>query len=116
MRKHCRPLPRYCPKSGPTGRNPAVLSHQSPKSWPFSSNQRCNTPKVTLSSQRRPVRELSLTRYTQREPGLKLLLHKLRLTLPVLPPPNSPGQGRCGADLLRSPHEKSITWLPCTQR
>lgn len=32
-------------------------------------------------------RELSLTRYTQPEPELKLLLNKLRLTLPVQPPP-----------------------------
>lgn len=32
-------------------------------------------------------RELSLTRYTQPEPELKLLLKKLKLTLPVQPPP-----------------------------
>jgi hypothetical protein len=32
-------------------------------------------------------RELSLTRYTQPEPELKLLLNKLRLTLPAQPPP-----------------------------
>jgi transposase len=32
-------------------------------------------------------RELSLTRYTQPEPELKLLLRKLKLTLPVQPPP-----------------------------
>ena len=32
-------------------------------------------------------RELSLTRYTQPEPELKLLLDKLRLTLPAQPPP-----------------------------
>ena len=32
-------------------------------------------------------RELSLTRYTQPEPELKLLLEKLQLTLPAQPPP-----------------------------
>jgi hypothetical protein len=32
-------------------------------------------------------RELSLTRYTQPEPELKLLLQKLKLTLPAQPPP-----------------------------
>jgi len=32
-------------------------------------------------------RELSLTRYTQPEPDLKLLLEKLKLTLPAQPPP-----------------------------
>ena len=32
-------------------------------------------------------RELSLTRYTQPEPELKLLLRKLKLTLPAQPPP-----------------------------
>ena len=33
------------------------------------------------------ARELSLMRYTQPEPELKLLLHKLKLTLPAQPPP-----------------------------
>ena len=32
-------------------------------------------------------RELNLTRYTQPEPELKLLLQKLKLTLPAQPPP-----------------------------
>ena len=32
-------------------------------------------------------RELSLTRYTQPEPALKLLLDKLKLTLPTQAPP-----------------------------
>ncbi len=32
-------------------------------------------------------RELSLTRYTQPEPEMKLLLEKLKLTLPAQPPP-----------------------------
>jgi hypothetical protein len=32
-------------------------------------------------------RELTLTRYTQPEPELKLLLQKLKLTLPAQPPP-----------------------------
>jgi hypothetical protein len=32
-------------------------------------------------------RELSLTRYTQPEPELKLLLDKLKLTLPTQAPP-----------------------------
>lgn len=32
-------------------------------------------------------RELSLTRYTQPESELKLLLDKLKLTLPAQPPP-----------------------------
>jgi len=32
-------------------------------------------------------RELSFTRYTQPEPELKLLLQKLKLTLPAQPPP-----------------------------
>jgi hypothetical protein len=32
-------------------------------------------------------RELALTRYTQPEPDLKLLLDRLRLTLPAQPPP-----------------------------
>jgi len=57
-------------------------------------------------------RELSLTRYTQPEPELKLLLDKLRLTLPAQAPPSSRGQRRCSADLFRSQHDKSITWLP----
>lgn len=33
------------------------------------------------------ARELSLTRYTQPEPELKLLLERLKLTLPTQPPP-----------------------------
>ena len=32
-------------------------------------------------------REVNLTRYTQPEPELKLLLEKLKLTLPAQPPP-----------------------------
>ena len=50
-------------------------------------------------------RELCLTRYTQPEPELKLLLEKLKLTLPAQPPPkitarlNSPQLPRCSADL-----------------
>ncbi|MBI5911253.1 MAG: hypothetical protein HY848_15040, partial [Betaproteobacteria bacterium] len=32
-------------------------------------------------------RELSLTRYTQPEPEIKLLLEKLKLTLPAQAPP-----------------------------
>jgi hypothetical protein len=32
-------------------------------------------------------RELCLTRYTQPEPDLKLLLDRLKLTLPAQPPP-----------------------------
>jgi len=32
-------------------------------------------------------REIVLTRYTEPEPDLKLLLGQLRLTLPVQPPP-----------------------------
>ncbi len=32
-------------------------------------------------------RELTLTRYTQPEPELKLLLERLKLTLPTQPPP-----------------------------
>ena len=32
-------------------------------------------------------RELCLTRYTQPEPELKLLLERLQLTLPAQPPP-----------------------------
>ena len=32
-------------------------------------------------------REINLTRYTQPEPELKLLLEKLKLTLPAQPPP-----------------------------
>ena len=32
-------------------------------------------------------RPLNLTRYTQPEPELKLLLQKLKLTLPAQPPP-----------------------------
>jgi hypothetical protein len=32
-------------------------------------------------------RQVSLTRYTQPEPELKLLLEKLQLTLPAQPPP-----------------------------
>ena len=52
-------------------------------------------------------RELSLTRYTQPEPELKLLLDKL--SPPKLPresAPLTPRQQRsCSADLLRSPRE-----------
>ena len=33
------------------------------------------------------ARELSLTRYTQPEPEIKLLLEKLKLTLPAQAPP-----------------------------
>jgi len=42
-------------------------------------------------------RELSLTRYTQPEPELKLLLEKLKLTLPAQPPPKI-----TAADLART--------------
>ena len=50
-------------------------------------------------------RELLLTRYTQPEPELELLLERLRLTLPAQPPPKisaSPDRLRqpsCSADL-----------------
>lgn len=42
-------------------------------------------------------RELSLTRYTQPEPELKLLLHKLKLTLPAQPPPKISAAQLAGA-------------------
>src|SRR5450631_1734204 len=54
-------------------------------------------------------RELCLTRYTQPEPELKLLLDKLRLALPAQAPPKNhrrPAQRRqhrCSADLLSAP-------------
>jgi transposase len=52
-------------------------------------------------------RELSLTRYTQPEPELKLLLSKLKLSLPAQaprksPPTNSHALRRCSANLLRA--------------
>jgi transposase len=42
-------------------------------------------------------RELSLTRYTQPEPELKLLLQKLKLTLPAQPPPKITATQAAGA-------------------
>ena len=43
-------------------------------------------------------RELCLTRYTQPEPELKLLLEKLKLTLPAQPPPRiTAAQAACTA-------------------
>jgi hypothetical protein len=59
-------------------------------------------------------RELVLTRYTDPEPELRLLLDKLKLELPAQPPPKSaprrpiPSSQR-SEDLLRSNRDKSIT-------
>jgi len=51
-------------------------------------------------------RELVLTRYTEPEPELRLLLNKLKLELPAQPPPRSPlgpcRRSRCSADLRGS--------------
>jgi len=59
-------------------------------------------------------RELTLSRYTEPESELKLLLTKLRLELPVQPRPKSPPasslqQTLCSADLQGSALEISIT-------
>ena len=59
-------------------------------------------------------RELTLTRYTQPEPELKLLLDKLKLTLPAQPPPKISVAALatatpCSADLVRCAHAISIT-------
>ena len=45
-------------------------------------------------------RELSLTRYTQPEPDLKLLLDQLRLTLPAQPPPKITAPKTLAASLV----------------
>jgi hypothetical protein len=51
-------------------------------------------------------RELLLSRYTEPEPELNLLLKKLKLELPAQPPPKSPlrprRRARCSADLWGS--------------
>jgi hypothetical protein len=51
-------------------------------------------------------RELVLTRYTEPEPELSLLLNKLKLELPAQPPLRSPPllrrRTRCSADLRGS--------------
>jgi hypothetical protein len=45
-------------------------------------------------------RELSLTRYTQPEPELKLLLDKLKLSLPAQAPPKiSPAHAAAATDV-----------------
>jgi hypothetical protein len=58
-------------------------------------------------------RELLLTRYTEPEPELSLLLNKLKLELPAQPPPKSPlrprRRARCSADLRESTPEISGT-------
>jgi hypothetical protein len=45
-------------------------------------------------------RELQLTRYTQPEPELDLLLERLRLTLPAQPPPKISAAQTASATLL----------------
>jgi hypothetical protein len=45
-------------------------------------------------------RQLSLTRYTQPEPELKLLLERLRLTLPAQPPPKITSRQIAAASLV----------------
>jgi len=45
-------------------------------------------------------RELQLTRYTQPEPELDLLLERLRLTLPAQPPPKISSAQTASATLL----------------
>ena len=59
-------------------------------------------------------RELLLTRYTEPEPELTLLLRQLKLELPDQPPPKITAAQRrrrtpCSADLCRSAHRKTIT-------
>jgi hypothetical protein len=58
-------------------------------------------------------RELVLTRYTEPEPDLSLLLEKLKLELPAQPPPKSPPgpfrRSRCSADLRGSVYAISNT-------
>jgi hypothetical protein len=51
-------------------------------------------------------RELLLTRYTEPEPELALLLDKLKFTLPEQPKPKITTEHRCSADLCRSVYEK----------
>ena len=59
-------------------------------------------------------RELALTRYTQPEPDQKLLIERLKLTLPAQPPPLPP----CSADLRgRPPRNQRLTLaLPANPR
>ncbi len=45
-------------------------------------------------------RELQLTRYTQPEPELELLLERLRLVLPAQPPPKISAAQTVSANLL----------------
>lgn len=45
-------------------------------------------------------RELMLTRYTEPEPELKLLLDKLRLDLPAQPPPKITAEAACARPLV----------------
>jgi hypothetical protein len=58
-------------------------------------------------------RELVLTRSTEPEPELSLLLEKLKLELPAQPPPRSPPgpcrRSRCSADLRGSASAISTT-------
>jgi hypothetical protein len=58
-------------------------------------------------------RELVITRYTEPEPDLSLLLEKLKLELPAQPPPKSPPgpfrRSRCSADLRGSVYAISNT-------
>ncbi len=59
-------------------------------------------------------RELLLTRYTEPEPELALLLHKLKLLLPDQSKPKITARRarrppRCSADLCRSDHQKTST-------
>ena len=45
-------------------------------------------------------RELSLTRYTQPEPDLQLLIERLKLTLPAQPPPKITATQTIAASLV----------------
>ena len=59
-------------------------------------------------------RELLLTRYTQPEPELRLMLDKLKLELPAQPPPKitaaaADSRPPCSADLHGATRDKSIT-------
>ena len=61
-------------------------------------------------------RELMLTRYTEPEAELRLLLHKLKLELPAQPPRESPPlrcrRPRCSADLRGRFQQTQILRFP----
>ena len=109
---HLRRLPRLLPARHPA----ATLARLAPGLTPRSVLEKfAAVQMIDVHVPTTDGRELVLTRYTQPEPELLLLLDKLKLELPAQPPPKITAaqptiQHPCSAD-LRGSHRKSMAYL-----